>query len=653
MKVYSVLSAIIDELNPQGCLADIIQYWSFRTTVPGPALQQASEFLCRRHREHGIQADLLPYAADDRSEWLDGRKNPLEWTPHAASLEIAAPPEHAGRVCSYAQEPLALLSNSTATPPGGITAPVVVMYSGMDEADYQGVDVAGKIIFTDVWPLQVDAMARKHGAVGVITDSVCPPWLKDPLIRQAADVPDLTMWGVLDGHRQEKPLWGFSLTPRQGAHLRQVIRESAAPVLLHAAVDADLAEGTSPVVNAVLPGSDLADEEVWVLSHSSEPGALDDATGCCLSVEIARTLKTLIDRGVLPPLRRTLRFLNAVEVEGYLPYVTGRSSELRQVIAALALDSVGQDFRQSGGRLLMAGSPDSNPSFVDSLVTHLCAAVAAEPNRRFTSDNYDLFAWEAGPCFPGNDNFLADGFFDVPTPMLLNWPDKYYHSNLDTPDKLSANSLGRGGAVAAAYLYLLATAGAHDAAWFAGLAVEDWEARIGAALTRAVTRGATGAETGRLGFHLACQAQDALRQTSRLAPGDAALEATIERLAAELSDYAYRKSASAVALAADLSGEPAAPLEELNLSAVNGPVFRLRRWHLPPLEQFSPAGQVKLTTLRQQYPGIDRAWDWVNGRRSTGEIWERLQYGDPLPIEALPAYLELLVSEGLAEVINL
>lgn len=112
-----IIDAIIDELRVKQCLRDIDQHWTFRSTVPGPGLCKVSEFLCQRHRENGIEAEVIPYPADDKTEWLDGRRNPLEWAPKTALLEIAKPSEKAGLICSYAEEPLSLISNSTSTPP--------------------------------------------------------------------------------------------------------------------------------------------------------------------------------------------------------------------------------------------------------------------------------------------------------------------------------------------------------------------------------------------------------------------------------------------------------------------------------------------------------------------------------------------------------
>jgi hypothetical protein len=219
-----ILGIIIEEINARQCVRDIAQYWNFRSTVPGPGLRQASEFIYRHHQEHGIQVELIPYPADDRTEWLDGRKNPLSWTPRSARLVVVKPDENANTICDYAEEPLCLISNSTATPPGGVTTQVVLIHAATEESAYEGLDVKGKIVFTDVWPLLADEQARQHGAIGLLTDSVCPPWLKHyPPMREPADTPDLTMWGVLSGGLNEKGLWGFSLSPRQGQRLRLIV----------------------------------------------------------------------------------------------------------------------------------------------------------------------------------------------------------------------------------------------------------------------------------------------------------------------------------------------------------------------------------------------------------------------------------------------
>ena len=76
------------------------------------------------------------------------------------------------------QEPLCLVSNSTATPPRGVTAEVVVRH----------------VLPQPLWPRgngrpvpvhrsargHGQAAARKAGALGVISDCISPPWLVLP-----------------------------------------------------------------------------------------------------------------------------------------------------------------------------------------------------------------------------------------------------------------------------------------------------------------------------------------------------------------------------------------------------------------------------------------------------------------------------------------
>ncbi|HGE73167.1 TPA: DUF4910 domain-containing protein [Candidatus Poribacteria bacterium] len=646
-----IMNLIISELQTRKCIRDIAQHWSYRSTVPGPGLRNVSNFLCQRHRENGIKAEVIPYPADDKTEWLNGHKNPLEWLPRSAKLEILKPNEKAGLICSYAEEPLCLVSNSTSTPKGGIDAPVVIINNGSKDEDYEGIDLSGKIIFTNMPAGSVEGQARKRGAVGIISDCVSPPWLVSyPPVREPEDAPDLTMWSILSGTRNEKGLWGFNLSARQGRRLRKIIQESNESVILHAEVDADLIEGSSELVNAILLGTDLADEEIWVLAHSSEPGARDNASGCCLSVEIARTLKTLIDSGKLPPLRRSIRFLNAVEVSGFLPYIDSRKDELDKIIAGICLDSVGQDFSLCGGEFVLFQSPETNASFIDGLMEQIFSAVSAEPISKFSNDNYATFPWHTEK-FWGNDAFVSDGFFDIPTPQISTWPDRFYHSSMDRPEQMSDNTLGRAGAIVGTCLYLLATADAKTAIWFAGLAMKDWKKRISQNLiTEAMKDNVTPFYLRSFGKHLGFQGQDAITQVLRFAKSDKNFDKLVKELANEMRIFADNESENAVRLLSAISGQEMLPLPDTTQETVDSygdNVLKRLWWQHPPDSAFSDSGRERLRALRE-HGNVGRIWNWINGRRTVKEIYDRVQFNGAIPYDIVQKYAELLVDEGFA-----
>ena len=646
----NIMNCIIDELRTKQCIRDIAQYWSFRSTVPGPGLKGVSNFVCQRHRENGVQAEVIAYPADDRTEWLNGHRNPLEWVPRSAKLEVVKP--KAGMICCYAEESLCLICNSTSTPSGGIDAQVVIINSGANDGDYEGTDVSGKIIFTNIPAGSIESQARKRGAIGVISDCISPPWLVSyPPVREPEDAPDLTMWSIFSGRSEEKGLWGFSLSARQGRRLRKIIQESSEPVILHVEVDADLIEGTSELVNALLPGTDLAHEEIWVLAHSSEPGARDNASGCCLSVEVARILKTLIETGKIPPLRRSIRFMNAVEVSGFLPYIDARRNELDNVTAGLCLDSVGQDFSICGGEFILFQSPETNASFIDGLMEHIFASVAAEPIGRFSTNNYATFPWHTEQ-FWGNDAFVSDGFFDIPTPQISTWPDRFYHSSMDKPDQMSDSTLGKAGAIVGTYIYLLATAGAKEAMWFAGLATRDWKRRICHVLTTEAMKDDV-FHIRSLGKHLGYQGQDAVTQVLRFAPNDTNLNNTIKDMADDMMFFATHEADRAVELAQALSEQEMLPIPESpqdDVDEFGDKIPKRLWWQHPPDSAFSESGRQKLQTLRER-DNLSRIWNWINSHRTVKEIYERVQYGKSIPYDLVKKYLELLADEGFIRLI--
>jgi hypothetical protein len=76
-------------------------------------------------------------------------------------------------------------------------------------------------------------------------------------------------------------------------------------------------------------------------------------------------------------------------------------------------------------------------------------------------------------------------------------------------------------------------------------------------------------------------------------------------------------------------------------------VVKRLRWRVPSDNAFSEAGVAKVSILRERVNGnLARIWDWINGRRTVEEIWERVQFGGHIPYDVVAEYLELLAAEG-------
>lgn len=634
-----IMDAVIDEFNTGLCLRDIANHWRCRCTVPGPGMREAGQLLVDRYLENGAAtAEMIRYPADDRTLFLGSSRNQLEWRPYGASLAVVGGQE----ICNYADEPLCLTCYSVATPPEGIEADVVLQHGPLAPEDVQEGQWTGKIVFTDQFPSTVATAVGKSGAVGMVSDCISPPWLVQyPPVREPEDMPDLVMWTIFSGERSQPQIFGFNLSPRQGRRLRQLIAGSLEPVKLRAVVRAETLEGSSDFVHATLRGSERPEEEIWVLAHLSEPGARDNASGCCASLEVVRTLTTLVHEGKLPPPKRTIRFMHGVEVHGFLPYIHDNQERLPQVLAGFCADALAEDFARCGGQVLFFLSPEPNASFVDGLCQTLLRAIAAEPVGRFTSDNYAIFPWDTRP-FWGNDAFVSDGFFDIPTPQFSCWPDKHYHSSQDVPGNIAEAGLARMGSLLATYVALLASAGADEARWLGTLAAQDFKQRIARRVEAIVAAGAVPLPQQQARqialelWHLGLQGQDAITQAGRFAAGEPGVQAQLATLADDLARYASQEAAHVLAALSsppDTLSLPAFPADTDGADLIP----RRARWHLDPDAHDAVA---------------QRLWPWINGRRSALQITECLQYTGEVSLEQVVAALRGLAESRMVEFVD-
>ena len=66
------------------------------------------------------------------------------------------------------------------------------------------------------------------------------------------------------------------------------------------------------------------------------------------------------------------------------------------------------------------------------------------------------------PYTPWSDNKYYPAF-GIPSPLMMSWPDLYFHTDYLTADNLDAKVFKRGGVTTALFGLLLANAGADDA----------------------------------------------------------------------------------------------------------------------------------------------------------------------------------------------
>ncbi|NOZ22469.1 MAG: DUF4910 domain-containing protein [Planctomycetes bacterium] len=670
---HHLLEPIAREFSGKRAWLDVSRLWQFRNTVMTPGLRESCRWCVERFKESGVSARMIPYPADGKTRYGTHPPMPLEWEGKSATLSIVKPTKEARRLTSYEEEALALCCRSASTPKGGVTAQVVILKDGTAEEHYKGLNVRGKIVMTERQASAVASLAAKHGAIGIITDTCDRPRMPqyEPPVREVFDGPDAVQWNCLRGTDDTKHLFGFVLSPRIGARLRKLVETGGRPVVVHAEVDARSYKGHSDVVDAVVPGA-RGDEELWALAHISEPGAYDNASGLAACIEIGRTLEALYRKKILPRPRRTIRFLFSTEVTGFLPYLEQHKKKWPKVLAGLCIDSVGVDMGKIGGEFVVFRSPDHAPSFIEHLTAEITEAVHNMPCDTFGDNNYALWPWRMED-FWGNDAFITDTYFDIPTPQLSCWPYRYYHTSKDLPEYISADNMARTGVMCAAMLYFLANAGPREAMWTAGLTAGKVKERTAVKLNAEVlqldkslgkkpSKKALMNAAARLeqcAEYYGLMGCEATAQALRMAPKSVQAERSILAAIKNVSKAADADMHSAIGLLGDLAGKrlPEPPDEAGPPEAEKARRLVPKRdaWRIPEDKLLPAAQRKKLAALRARPDckgvSFNDFWPWADGRRSIYEIWRRLRYKKEIPLAVMIDFFEIMTRAKVVKMV--
>ena len=249
--------------------------------------------------------------------------------------------------------------------------------------------------------------------------------------------------------------WGFVLSPRQGQWLRQLIAQEGT-LRLHAEVDARFYDGEIDVVTGRIPGR--TKEEVLMNGHLYEVGAVDDASGAAVAIEVLRTVNELIEAGKLRRPKRGIRMLFTYECMGTIAAASERRDMFKNIVAGVTLDCVGSRESLCRAPLGMYRDPHAQSSYTDTLL-HLILDHLSRTDPM-------LITWK-DEAYADADNMISDPTIGVPSPLLMECPYTHYHSSTDTPDKLDPAKLHWIGRAAASYVYTIASSGQSEAQWLA------------------------------------------------------------------------------------------------------------------------------------------------------------------------------------------
>jgi len=475
----SIIRKIVkDELSGDNAKLYVQQISNFHRIQASTMFHEAAEYVRDTMLKIGIEDAKIEQFISDGSKKYWTYTSPIGWEVKSAELRLVEPEEKL--ICRYADIPTCLHTHSKATPPEGVTAELVDVGAGLKGKDYKGKDVKRKFVLaTGRAKIVHEQAVYKRGAAGVITDTLTYE-IKN--IRESVDLPDAHAYQAIWPTKEDldKVTFGFSVSKRQGNHLRDLLKKEK-PVRLKAKVNARLFSSNLDVVLATIPGSSKPSEEVFLIAHlcHPKPSANDNASGSGLLLEVARTIHTLIDSGKIARPARTIRFIWVPETYGTIAFLHNHPQLPEKLVAGINLDMVGQNQTICKSTLTLDRTPDSLPSYLNDFMINLLEESEKEFDSSTMFGSSSTFRYRVNVYTGGSDHAeFVDSTIRVPCVMLLQWPDLFYHSSMDAVDKVSSNSLKRVGWIGTVAALTIADAEVDEAVYLSNQTSSRGIARI-------------------------------------------------------------------------------------------------------------------------------------------------------------------------------
>ena len=620
-----------------------------------PGYRDAAKYCQDIFTKSGVASSIVSYPSDFGTKyWTQMMWE--EWVCQEAKLDLIQPSKL--NLADFSAIPMSIIQRSYSTPSEGIDAPIICLNNGDNEEDYPGINFTGAIVFTggDLQTVRRWAI-EKRGAIGIISDRMAE-FLP---VRHRYDIPDALQYTSFWPAKNDKPCFGFVLSPKGGDALRQICQKQAKEHQLdpqqplypqaHAFVSAQFYPGAIENVEAFIPG--LTNEEIVLTAHLCHPqaSANDNASGVGTLLETARVLQKLITTGALPKPKRGIRFLLVPEMTGTYAWLSQNEAKIPQVKAGLNLDMVGENQDLCKGPLVVEYPPQASKSFVGDLAAACLDAIAGEAYNLGGTAKYALFKYTTAPFSGGSDHYImSDPTVGIPSPMLIQWPDKFYHTSADTLDKVDPQMLYRVGCLSAAYAWLTATIGADDVDWLFAELRSRYLRELGDFLKQDETKAPSEHQLK----HLLSLRKEQFASLSSFIESDKQADFALklehqQQLLDNLTTMLWAEHACKEA--ACTCYENADPqMQQVPKRLFRGP-FSNRGW----VETLPAEEQVAFYDFQKQYGrAIGRSATvlvyWIDGKRNMQEICNlvQLETGSVDP-EACLAYLQWLTRFGLIE----
>jgi hypothetical protein len=400
------------------------------------SIQELMEFVTRLSQYHRIQgSDGIEEAGEYIKETLTGRSGwNVELKKYSYSVQHGSFDPVVGwsvkggelRLVKPREELLHTYKNSrthiAAHSPGGVVeGEVVHVGNGTSIENYEKMNVSGKIVLAYGYGNIVYKNALMKGAMGVL------------IYRRSGTEDSVPYMGLFltPEEAKEAKIPAVTVSRSTANKLIQLIERGEKPIV-RISVDAKYrVEASIPVVTMKIGN---LESEIHLTAHYCHPAGTvnDNVSGSAALMELALSFTRLIEKKILEePDKHAIRFIWIPEYAGSLAYML---NEKPKAVFNINLDMIGERQELTGSTINFVKSPPKiyHPYEAITYYTfkrNLSLSEEIGSPRSALSYRFDLTPYQSGS---DHDVYIQ---LWIPAIMILQWPDKYYHSDQDTIDK--------------------------------------------------------------------------------------------------------------------------------------------------------------------------------------------------------------------------
>ena len=402
-----------------------------------------SKYMAGKLKEYGVEEVRL----EDLGEMMPERKE--WWARVNAELWMVKPREK--RLSRLSEHP-ALMARGCDT---GDWQGEVVYLDRHDLKKLKEMDLKEKIILTpDHIGYFRDAFSQE--ALGIISYHNFVEPLQDPFRV------DFNMSFIKSGTKNN--VFGFQIWRHLGEQLKNIIFDRQ-KLVLRAFAKTQKYPYKLDTIFACIKGKAPDKKGLMLTAHLFErplkQGANDNISGCVVLAEIARTITTLIKEGKIERPERSIYFLMIEEGSGTMAFFRKYPDMGNKILAVINMDMVGEDLDKNQAFFFIEKPLYSRTSFLEPVTINFTDYVFKTNSQRSENQLYRIKGDFPVPIVEKNgsrqpfryilSNFMGSsdhGLYietdsGIPAVMFSIWPDRWFHTDKDRPDKSDPTQLKR------------------------------------------------------------------------------------------------------------------------------------------------------------------------------------------------------------------